>query len=61
MSIRYALLVPALAITLSGCLVWHTDTEREHARVTHSTRACGSEVCAADQDCVTVAGTFRCE
>ncbi len=51
----------AAVTVLPGCFVWHSDTEREKPVVGKTARACGNEICASDQDCVTVAGTFRCE
>ena len=51
----------ALTATLPGCLVWHSDTERDRPTVSGSSRTCGNEVCAAGQDCVSVAGGYRCE
>ncbi len=51
----------ALTATLPGCLIWHSDTERDRPAVSRSAHACGDEVCAAGQDCVSVAGGYRCE
>ncbi len=51
----------SMAAVLPGCLVWHSDTERDRPVVSRTSRSCGTQVCAADQDCVTtVDGQYHC-
>jgi hypothetical protein len=60
---RTAMLLTALTVvtaTLPGCFFWHT--EHEHDRDEYRTsRACGNEVCARGQACVTEGSMFHCE
>jgi len=57
---RKAVLVVSLFIGLAGCFVSRTK-ERE-VPVTRSARACGTQVCSADERCVqTMDGAFHCE
>jgi hypothetical protein len=56
---RSALLVTCLLMALPGCFISRT---KEKEVSSHSGQACGTHVCAPDEDCVrTSSGAFHCE
>jgi len=49
-----------LSVTLSGCLVWHTeDHDDDHDG--RLSRACGQQICSAGQTCVRDGSMLHCE
>jgi hypothetical protein len=58
---RSTLLVTCLMLmTLPGCFI--SRTKEKEVSTSHTGQACGSHVCAPDEDCVrTSSGTFHCE
>jgi Flp pilus assembly protein TadD len=58
--LRKAILVAPLVVALAGCFISRTK-ERE-VTTPRSARACGTEVCNADEQCVQgMNGAFHCE
>ena len=58
--LRKGIFLVALFVSLTGCFVSRTK-ERE-VPATRSARACGTEVCNADERCVqSMNGAFHCE
>jgi hypothetical protein len=50
-----------LAVSLSGCLVWHTEDHEDDDRDYRLSRACGQQICSAGQSCVRDGDLLHCE
>jgi hypothetical protein len=48
-------------VSLSGCLVWHTEDHEDDDRDYRLSRACGQQICSAGQSCVRDGDLLHCE